>query len=99
MKEWLDRVHGTRSRGNSGDPAGDEKVFGVFEGGHSHETKISAVHFVRFRPTGVHDTGLCGLHRPVSITIASQRLYAKRLQFRAVCGKNGSPIWDIRHEG
>ncbi len=31
--------------------AADEVVFGTFEGGHSHETKISAVHFVRFHPT------------------------------------------------
>ena len=31
--------------------AGPEAVFGEFEGGHSKEDKISAVHFVRFRPS------------------------------------------------
>ena len=31
--------------------ANGEQAFAEFEGGHSHETKISAVHFVRFHPT------------------------------------------------
>ncbi|MEE9205252.1 MAG: DUF3501 family protein [Nitrospirales bacterium] len=30
---------------------GSHAIFGEFEGGHSKEDKISAVHFVRFRPT------------------------------------------------
>ena len=51
VKEWLDLFMGL-DRGNKvAIDAGGERVYGRFEGGHSHETKISAVHFVRFRPT------------------------------------------------
>ena len=51
MKEWLDRFMGLDHGEKVGVRAGGEVVYGEFEGGHSHETKISAVHFVRFRPT------------------------------------------------
>ena len=51
MKEWLDRFMGLDHGEKLGLRAGGELVYGEFEGGHSHETKISAVHFVRFRPT------------------------------------------------
>ena len=50
MKEWLDRFMGLDHGHTVAIMAGGESVFGQFEGGHSHETKISAVHFVRFRP-------------------------------------------------
>ncbi len=51
MKEWLDRFMGLDHGETLGLRAGGEVVYGEFEGGHSHETKISAVHFVRFRLT------------------------------------------------
>jgi len=51
MKEWLDRFMGLDHGHTVAIMAGGESVFGQFEGGHSHETKISAVHFVRFRPS------------------------------------------------
>ena len=51
MQYWLDQFMGLDQGQTVGLRAGTEQVFGVFEGGHSHETKISAVHFVRFRPT------------------------------------------------
>ena len=51
MKEWLDMFMGLDHGEKVAICAGREQVFGQFEGGHSHETKISAVHFVRFRPT------------------------------------------------
>lgn len=51
MKQWLDRFMGLDHGEKVGLRAGGELVYGGFEGGHSHETKISAVHFVRFRPT------------------------------------------------
>ena len=51
MKEWLDVFMGLDHGETVAIRAGTERAFGVFEGGHSHETKISAVHFVRFRPT------------------------------------------------
>lgn len=51
MKHWLDLFMGLDHGQKLGLRAGGEVVYGEFEGGHSHETKISAVHFVRFRPT------------------------------------------------
>jgi hypothetical protein len=51
MKHWLDLFMGLDHGHKVGLRAGSEVVYGEFEGGHSHETKISAVHFVRFRPT------------------------------------------------
>jgi len=50
MKEWLDLFMGLDHGQKVGLRAGGDVVYGEFEGGHSHETKISAVHFVRFRP-------------------------------------------------
>jgi hypothetical protein len=50
MKEWLDLFMGLDHGQTVGLRAGADMVYGEFEGGHSHETKISAVHFVRFRP-------------------------------------------------
>lgn len=49
-KQWLDLFMGLDHGEKVAIRAGNETVFGLFEGGHSHETKISAVHFVRFRP-------------------------------------------------
>lgn len=51
MKQWLDLFMGLDHGEKVGLRAGSEVIYGEFEGGHSHETKISAVHFVRFRPT------------------------------------------------
>jgi hypothetical protein len=49
--------------------AGGERAFGEFEGGHSHETKISAVHFIRFRPTAAMKTAFADLRQPVMIVV------------------------------
>ena len=51
MKQWLDLFMGLDHGEKVELRAGSEVIYGEFEGGHSHETKISAVHFVRFRPT------------------------------------------------
>jgi hypothetical protein len=51
MQYWLDAFMGLDRGRTVALRAGTEQVFAEFEGGHSHETKISAVHFVRFRPT------------------------------------------------
>ena len=58
MKQWLDLFMGLDHGQKLGLRAGGEVVYGEFEGGHSHETKISAVHFVRFRPTPAMVTAL-----------------------------------------
>jgi hypothetical protein len=69
MKEWLDRFMGFDHGEKMAIVAGGERAFGEFEGGHSHETKISAVHFVRFRPTAAMKAAFADLRRPVTITV------------------------------
>ena len=56
---------------------GTEQVFGEFEGGHSHETKISAVHFVRFRPTASMIASFADLHVPVTMTVHHREYHAE----------------------
>lgn len=58
MQQWLDLFMGLDHGEKVGLRTGGELVYGEFEGGHSHETKISAVHFVRFRPTPAMITAL-----------------------------------------
>ena len=65
MKEWLDRFMGLDRGHTVAIMAGGESVFGQFEGGHSHETKISAVHFVRFRPSEAMKQAFADLRQPV----------------------------------
>jgi hypothetical protein len=68
MKEWLDTFMGLDHGDTIAIRAGTEQVFGLFEGGHSHETKISAVHFVRFRPSALMVAAFADLHVPVTLT-------------------------------
>ncbi len=69
MKTWLDRFMGLDHGEKVAITAGGERVFGEFEGGRSHNTKISAVHFVRFRPTASMKEAFADLRRPVTISI------------------------------
>ncbi|HKR80257.1 MAG TPA: DUF3501 family protein [Nitrospira sp.] len=69
MKEWLDRFMGLDRGRTVAIAAGGETAFGEFEGGHSHETKISAVHFVRFRPNEVMRRAFADLRQPVSLMV------------------------------
>jgi len=77
MKEWLDAFMGLDRGKTVAIVAGGEQAYGVFEGGHSHETKISAVHFVRFRPTAAMKAAFADLRRPVSIMIDHGRYHAE----------------------
>ncbi len=69
MKQWLDQFMGLDHGEKVAIVAGGERVFGKFEGGHSHDTKISAVHFVRFRPTAAMKVSFADLRQPVTITV------------------------------
>ncbi len=69
VKERLDQFMGLDHGNKVAIIAGDEVVFGEFEGGRSHETKISAVHFVRFRPTVTMKRTFADLTRPVTIQV------------------------------
>ena len=69
MKEWLDRFMGLDHGEKVAIVAGQERAFGEFEGGHSHETKISAVHFVRFRPSAAMKAAVADLRQPVILYV------------------------------
>jgi hypothetical protein len=70
MKPWLDTFMGLDHGDKVAIVAGMERAYGQFEGGHSHETKISAVHFVRFRVTPTMQAVFADLRQPVTITVA-----------------------------
>jgi len=69
MKESLDRFMGLDRGQTLAITANGEQAFAEFEGGHSHETKISAVHFVRFRPTIAMKEVFADLRKPVTISV------------------------------
>ena len=69
MKQWLDQFMGIDHGKKVAIVAGGERAFGEFEGGRSHETKISAVHFLRFRPTKSMKAAFADLRQPVTITV------------------------------
>jgi Protein of unknown function (DUF3501) len=69
IKESLDQFMGLDRGRTLAILAGGESAFGAFESGHSHETKISAVHFVRFRPSEAMKQAFADLRQPVSLTV------------------------------
>ena len=69
MKEWLDRFMGLDRGHTVAINAGGEKAYGQFENGHSHETKISAVHFVRFHPSREMIGAFADFHQPVCLMV------------------------------
>ncbi len=70
IKERLDEFMGLDHGEKVAIVADGEEAFGEFEGGHSHETKISAVHFVRFRPTASMQAAFANLTKPVAIRVS-----------------------------
>jgi len=69
IKERLDQFMGLDHGDKVAIVADGEEVFGEFEGGRSHETKISAVHFVKFRPTTSMTKAFADLSRTVTIRV------------------------------
>lgn len=69
MKEWLDAFMGLDRGRTVAITAGGQPVFAEFEGGHSHDTKISAVHFVRFKIQDSVRAALSDLHVPVTLSV------------------------------
>jgi hypothetical protein len=70
MKDKLDQFMGLDHGEKVAIVADGEEAFGEFEGGRSHETKISAVHFVRFRPTASMKRTFADLTQPVTIRVS-----------------------------
>jgi hypothetical protein len=77
IKHRLDQFMGLDHGETVAIVAGGERAFGEFEGGHSHETKISAVHFVRFRPTTSMKAAIADLHQPVTLTVDHGEYHAQ----------------------
>ena len=77
MKEWLDMFMGLDHGETVAIRTGTEQAFGLFEGGHSHETKISAVHFVRFRPSASMTAAFADLRQPVMLTVHHHEYHAE----------------------
>jgi hypothetical protein len=69
MKHWLDLFMGLDRGQTVVIRARQDKVYGEFEGGHSHETKISAVHFVRFKPSSALVAALRRREIPVTLSV------------------------------
>ena len=70
VRERLDEFMGLDHGKKVAIVADGEEAFGEFEGGHSHETKISAVHFVRFRPTVSMQAAFANLTKSVTIRVS-----------------------------
>lgn len=69
MKEWLDAFMGLDHGQKVAITVGSERLYAEFEGGHSHETKISAVHFVRFQVPSATKDLLADLRVPVTLSV------------------------------
>lgn len=69
IRPLLDSFQGIDQGNIVGLRAGDRVVYGEFEGGHSKEGKLSAVHFVRFRPDREFVELLMNRKTPVGIRI------------------------------
>lgn len=69
VKDILDRLQGIDRGDTVWMRVGDHLVYGTFEGGHSKEGKISAVHFVRFRFSQQMKTEMRDLHARMDLGI------------------------------
>jgi hypothetical protein len=69
IKDELDRFQGIDRNQALALHAGAEAVYGEFEGGHSKEDKISAVHFVKFKPSPAFIHALATPRSPATVSI------------------------------
>ncbi|WP_447974594.1 DUF3501 family protein [Nitrospira sp. Kam-Ns4a] len=77
IKEELDAFQGIDQTGTVALRAGPETVFAEFEGGRSKEDKLSAVHFVRFRPSETFVKALATRESPVVALVQHPRYQAE----------------------
>ena len=76
MKEWLDAFMGLDHGQKVAITVGSARIYAEFEGGHSHETKISAVHFVRFPVPPAMKVLLADLRVSVTLSVHHGRYQA-----------------------
>ena len=77
IQNLLDSFQGIDRPNTVAITAGEHKNFANFEGGHSKEDKISAVHFVRFVTTRDFRDHLAQSETPVFLTIAHHHYQAE----------------------
>ena len=70
IQTLLDAFQGIDRANTLAIKVGEQTSFGIFEGGHSKEDKISAVHFVRFSTTPKFRADLAQLDIPAFVTIS-----------------------------
>ena len=68
-KEQLDAFRGIDRGQTVALKAGPHVVYGEFEGGRSKDDKVSAVHFIRFRPSDEFREALARPETPVTIQV------------------------------
>jgi hypothetical protein len=69
IKAELDGFQGIDQGNTVAIQIGNERVFARFEGGHSKEDKISAVHFIRFSLPDPMVSRLASEEEPVTLTV------------------------------
>ncbi len=69
LKEELDGFKGIDRGKTVCLKAGPHTVYGEFEGGHSNDEKISAVHFVKFRPDARFKEALASHANSVAVSV------------------------------
>lgn len=77
IKEELDAFQGIDRGDTLAIRAGGQTLYGLFEGGHSKEDKISAVHFLRFPLTAAFRNRLAAKEGELSLTIRHRHYRAE----------------------
>ncbi|MDA1035794.1 MAG: DUF3501 family protein [Chloroflexi bacterium] len=78
LRQILDRLIGIDRGGTTFLQIGDERVEAEFEGGHSNEAQVSAVHFIRFSLTPEQARGLAPGGPRVALVIDHPNYQAER---------------------
>jgi len=79
IQTLLDAFQGIDRANTLAIKVGEQTSFGIFEGGHSKEDKISAVHFVRFPIASEFKAQLVNLDIPAFVVICNHRYEAETL--------------------
>ena len=77
VKEILDRLQGIDNNRSIYIELGAEKIYALFETGHSKEDKLSAVHYIRFQITQAQKFALGDDSVPASLVLDHPNLRAK----------------------
>lgn len=77
VRPTLDRLRGIDDGHALYIEIGSDRIFGAFETGHSHETKLSAVHSVRFRLEPAQVAALGRLEVPARLVVDHSRYRAQ----------------------